>query len=105
MLPQELIEGSFDSSQGSAVVATSIYLKVLCEAAFFCKVNKENKYHKIWTKPQFVQLYAKNKCMIQKCVHSIILTSGKAPANEVSWKMVDSQVMKQCYNLDPKSGA
>lgn len=47
MLPQELIEESFDSSQGSAVVATSIYLKVLREAAFFCKVNKENKYHKI----------------------------------------------------------
>lgn len=43
--------------------------------------------------------------MIQKCVHSIILTSGKAPANEVSWKTVDSQVMKQCCNLDPKSGA
>lgn len=46
MLPQELIEESFDSSQGSAVAVTSIYLKVLRKAAFVCKVNKEDKYHK-----------------------------------------------------------
>ena len=44
--------------------------------------------------------YDTNVCEFQN-----LLTSDKAPANGVNWKMLDSLVMKLHYNLDPKSGA
>ena len=39
MLPLELIEENFDSSQGSAIAVCSIYLMAPHEAAFVCQVD------------------------------------------------------------------
>lgn len=48
MLPQELIEVNFDSSQGSATAVSSIYLMELHQAGLVCEVTRAYKYHKNW---------------------------------------------------------